>query len=260
VNYSNACGTSTQTPALDQLHWLAGTLDRARADGESVWLLTHIPPGINSYNSVETVQRGEGPVSFWHPELTGRFLQLVEQHPGAIQAAFVGHTHMDDFRLIHLKRKPALLLKLAPAVSPIFGNNPGYQVYQYDRASGAVQNYQTYYLTNLATDGKPTAQAAATWALEYDFQTAYGAHGLNPETVAQLADGLKTDAALQRQYTKFYGVSAPPEFTPQTFEIYRCAIANISAAEFLTALSGLPKPARPRYLPDRQRSAAAVGQ
>ena len=32
-NYDNACGSSTHTPALDQLHWLAGTLEAPRRPG-----------------------------------------------------------------------------------------------------------------------------------------------------------------------------------------------------------------------------------
>jgi hypothetical protein len=42
--YDNACGTSAQTPALDQLNWFAKTLDQTRAAGETAWLLMHIPP------------------------------------------------------------------------------------------------------------------------------------------------------------------------------------------------------------------------
>jgi sphingomyelin phosphodiesterase acid-like 3 len=258
VNYANACGASTQTPALDQLRWLDRTLDRARAAGEVVWLLTHIPPGVNSFNSAESVQNGGPPVAFWQAELTARFLQLVGRHSAVLQAAFVGHTHRDDFRVIRQGGKPVLFLKIAPAISPIFGNNPGYQVYKFDRALGELQDYRTYYLTNLTDEGRPTPEAGGRWALEYDFRAAYGLLAVTPETVAQLADRMGTDAGMQQRYTRFYGVSAAPEFTPQSFEVYRCAIANVTTAEFLTCLSGMPRPRRPPTLPDRRRPADAV--
>jgi len=60
------------------------------------WLLMHIPPGINSYNSAEDVQKGESRLTFWQPELTSRFLQLIRRYRSTIHVAFAGHTHMDD--------------------------------------------------------------------------------------------------------------------------------------------------------------------
>ena len=114
-----------------------------------MWLLMHIPPGINSFNSAQVVLAGGTPVAFWQPELTSRFLQLVQRHRRVLRMAFAGHTHMDDFRVIRTAGAPDLACKIAPAISPIYGNNPGYQVYEYVRKTGVVQDYRTYYLTNL---------------------------------------------------------------------------------------------------------------
>jgi hypothetical protein len=62
------------------------------------------------------------------------------------------------------------------------------------------------------------------------------------------------DTAARQRYTQYYGVSAPPEFTDLTFGVYRCAIGNITPAEFLTCVSGVPKPKSPHPHPDRKRS------
>ena len=48
------------------------------------------------------------------------------------------------------------MLKLVPSISPIFRNNPAFQVYRFDGRTGAISTYQTYYLANLATAGGPT--------------------------------------------------------------------------------------------------------
>jgi hypothetical protein len=58
VTYNNVCGTSTQTPALDQLRWLSLTLEQAQAAGQTVWLLTHIPPGLIGYSTSLSVSQG----------------------------------------------------------------------------------------------------------------------------------------------------------------------------------------------------------
>jgi sphingomyelin phosphodiesterase acid-like 3 len=253
VNYNNACGLATQTPALDQLGWLAVTLEAARASGERVWLLMHVPPGINSFNSAEIVPRGGPPVTYWQPELTSRFLELIRRYRSTIRIAFAGHTHMDDFRMIRVDGHPAVLCKIVPAISPIFGNNPGYQVYQYDRGTGEVQNYQTYYLTNLA-DNWTSATTIGHWALEYEFREAYSFPGLNAQTALRLSATIETDATTRQRYMRFYGVSAAPEFTEAMFPIYRCAIANMTPTEFLLCWSGIPKPTSPLPYPDRKRS------
>ncbi len=245
VTYDNVCGTSIQTPALDQLRWLRSALEEAQEAGETVWLLMHIPPGLNGYSTATSASQGGPAVTFWQPELTGRFLQLVRQYQSTLQTAFVGHTHMDDFRVIRLDGKPVLLSKIAPAISPIYGNNPGFQIYQYDRDTGALQNYQTYYLTNLATDGKPTAAGAGIWALEYDFRETYGFSTIDARTATQLADRIGTDATVQQNYIKYYSVSAAPEINAQTINAYRCVLPSVTPAEFQTCFRGVPEPVRP---------------
>jgi sphingomyelin phosphodiesterase acid-like 3 len=260
VNYDDACGPSGRTPSLDQIRWLEETLERAEAAGEAVWLLMHIPPGINSFNSAESLQKGGPPVTFWQPELTGRFLQILRRYPTTIRAAFAGHTHMDDYRVIRLDGQPALFCKIAPAISPVFGNNPGYQVYQYDRGRGTLQNFRTFYLTNLPDDGQPTARVDGKWALEYDFQMAYGFDSVTARSINRLANDLKTDAAAQQHYSKFYGVSAAPEFAPGSFRVYRCAISNVTPAEFLKSMIGVPTPKRPPLFPDRRPTASSTAR
>jgi hypothetical protein len=252
VNYDNVCGTSTQTPALDQLRWVSSVLDQARTAGETVWLLTHIPPGLNGYSTAESVRQGGPAVTFWQPELTSGFLQLVRQHQSKVHIAIVGHTHMDDFRVIRLEGKPVFLSKISPAISPIYGNNPGFQIYQYDRETGTIQNFQTYYLTNLTTGGNPTAAGDGIWSLEYDFRETYGFSVLDPRTAMQLADRIGTDTATQQNYIKFYSVSAAPEINAQTIDAYRCAIFNVTPPEFQMCQRGVPEPIRPPPLTGRK--------
>jgi hypothetical protein len=203
--------------------------------------------------------KGGGPaIAFWQPELTSRFLQLVGQYRSTIQAVFAGHTHMDDFRVVRLDGQPSLFIKIAPAVSPIYGNNPGLQIYQYERASGAIQNYQTYYLTNLPTNGQAVTSGAGTWAMEYDFRQAYGFSAFNPATVAALSNRIATDLDVQRRYIRFYGVSAAPEITASTIAAYRCVIPNITPAEFQVCNRGVPTPMRSPPLAGRKVPASVA--
>jgi sphingomyelin phosphodiesterase acid-like 3 len=232
TQYDNPCGQPTQTPVDDQFAWLNETLDRAAAAGEKVWLLMHIPPGIDGYTSALNEPKQDPPATFWQPAITSRFLRLIEQRRETIQMSFVGHTHMDDFRVIQLNGQPALLSKIAPAVSPIFGNNPGYQVYQHDRASGRLLDYQTYYLSNLGDKKQPTPLADARWKLEYAFRAAYDLPDVSAASVARLVGGIQGNRAIADSYTRFYTVGAKPAFGPETIEAFSCAILNTTPGEY----------------------------
>jgi hypothetical protein len=246
VDYENACGSITRTPALDQLRWLSRTLARAEADGEAVWLLMHVPPGIDGFDSAEALERGESPVTFWQPELSSQFLRLVDRHRSSVRLAFAGHTHMDDFRVVVLESEPVLPCKIVPAISPIFGNNPGYQVYRYDRGTGEVQGYRTYFLPDFGDRRGSGAGEPARWALEYDSLEAFGLEALTARSVARLANRIGVDRAIRDRYGRYYDVSAAPAIPARTLDVYCCAIAHLGPDGLLACLGGASRPAGPR--------------
>jgi hypothetical protein len=240
--YQNLCGTSTETPALDELAWISSELKQARATGERVWLLMHIPPGLDSFASASSLQQNGPPVILWQQELTSRFLQLVEEYRATIQSAFASHMHRDDFRLIRLHGKPVLAVKIAPSISPIYANNPGFHIIEYERASAVIRNYQTVYLTDLAARAQKPSAAGGHWAEEYDFRKTYGFAALDGETVWKLAEGIERNSQTRQHYMNFYDVGAAPDMTVQTLEVFRCAMVCITPAEFQACRPGFAQP------------------
>jgi sphingomyelin phosphodiesterase acid-like 3 len=230
--YENSCGSETQTPGLDEMSWLAEVLDKARDAGERVWLLMHIPVGINDYNTVKNEEAGSPPVEFWKPEYTRDFLDLVFKHRKTVQAVFAGHTHMDDFRIISANETSLVVSKVGPSISPIFGNNPAFQVYRFDETSGAITTYQTYYLANLATSGRPTQLEDLQWLPEYEFRSAYRQARLDVSAVRSIAGDLQTNTSIQNLYMRFYSASAPPAFDKAMLPAYSCAILHTTLEEF----------------------------
>ncbi len=226
--YSNACGDPTATPALDQFRWFEAALAAAERQGEQVWLLMHIPPGMDSF----ATQKASGQAQpLWQPELTAWFLQLVKRHEGILQLAIAGHTHMDDFRVVQLGGRPALLTKIAPAVSPIFGNNPGYQIFHYERATGDVRDYLTYGLPLNSPAGNTPA-----WRVEYEFSRTYGSLQFNASSMVQLGADIISGAPARATFRQFYTVSGPP--TPVSDLILGCAIRNTTVAGFTDCAAG----------------------
>jgi sphingomyelin phosphodiesterase acid-like 3 len=230
--YENSCGSKKENPCGEEMSWLRGVLAEASDAGERVWLMMHIPVRINDYNTVKNEEAGSGPVEFWNPVYTRQFVELMLEHRETVQAVFAGHTHMDDFRLIETKKGPLVVNKLVPSISPIFKNNPAFQVYQYDEKTGAIINYQTYYLANLSTAGRATALEDLQWLREYDFCSAYRQTGMDIRAVSSIAAGLKTDFSTQDIYMRFYSASAPPAFDKAILPAYSCAILHTTLDEF----------------------------
>ena len=220
--YNNACGSPNDTPALDEFNWLEQTLDAAKEAGESVWLLMHIPPGIDSYST----NRNKGaPVSFWRDDLLARFLSLLDRHRATVQIAIAGHTHMDDFRVARVGGEARLLTKIVPAVSPIFGNNPGYQIFDCDR-DGSVLDYTTHYLSLSDSIGG----RIPPWQPEYEFRRTYDLPNLSAGSIADLSKRLSVEGPARTAYVRNYTVGANPPAIPPS--LLNCSILNVTPEEF----------------------------
>ena len=215
--YENSCGSKAENPGEEQMSWLAEVLEEASNAGERVWLLMHIPVGINDYNTVKHEEAGSGPVEFWTPAYTRRFVDLIVRHQERVQVVFAGHTHMDDFRLIGIKGEALVVNKLVPSISPIFRNNPAFQVYQYDGTTGAISDYRTYYLSNLSTVGKPTTLQELQWLQEYEFRSTYRQTSMDILAVSSIARDLKTNTSTQETYMRFYSARAAPAFDKRCY-------------------------------------------
>lgn len=230
TQYDNACGESTATPALDQLAWLEKTLGAAQQAGESVWLLMHIPPGIDSYSA----SRANGAArASWQPELTAQFLRLMQRFQSTVQIAIAGHTHMDDFRVARREAEPLLLTKIVPSISPIFRNNPGYQTFQHDRARGAIENYKTHFLP-LAEKGP---SGAPSWRAEYDYRETYKLPEVSGATIVALADQIAKGGPAQTAYARYYSVGGPA--APLAIKLLGCAIMNTVPGGFNACYQGI---------------------
>jgi sphingomyelin phosphodiesterase acid-like 3 len=154
------------------------------------------------------------------------------KHSKTVQVVFAGHTHMDDFRIIGTNGTPLVLNKLVPSISPIFRNNPAFQVYRFDRRTGAISTYQTYYLANLSTAKGPTRLEELQWLPEYEFRSAYCQESLDISAVRSIARDLQTNTSIQNIYMRFYSASAPPAFDKVMLPAYSCAILHATLDEF----------------------------
>jgi sphingomyelin phosphodiesterase acid-like 3 len=224
--YQNACSEGDADPAMEEMRWLGSELAQARDNKDKVWLIFHIPPGIDGYATSHSKEsRPEKTAFMWKPVYTEEFQKLLKQYHNTVTVSLAGHEHMDDFRLISNS-----LVLMTPAVSPVFKQNPAFRVVSV-RPDGALSDATTYYLSNLADilNGM-----APEWKLEYSFASTWGLSQLDFKNFSKLYREIEAKSAVRDRWSTLYSVSHPQgnTITRQTFPQLFCATGNATEANF----------------------------
>jgi hypothetical protein len=239
-NYRDACGPP---PAVDPGHatlaWLETELAAARRAHEPVWLVYHIPPGIDGY---ATWRQGSCPdhvIPMWKESYAEAFAALLKRYADTVAAQFAEHTHMDDFRLLGDAGGNFGFVLITPALSPIFGQNPAFRTVAYDRAGGILDE-TTYDLTDLPQAG---ASAAPKWQSEYTFTQAWGLPRVDLPNLERLYTMIATQPQERERWRRLFAVSSPVYWRmssdqPVAIRAYGCATGHTSAAAFAACWCG----------------------
>jgi sphingomyelin phosphodiesterase acid-like 3 len=235
TKYRDACGTDGLAAAQAMLGWLRDRLARQRAAGGRIWLVHHIPWGIDPYSTISATASScpAKVVPFLKEPFASEFLALLMQHRDMLQASFSGHTHFDDYRLLIDDRGAVIGAdKVTPAISPVFGQNPGFQVFTYDRRSGAPTDFSTWYLANPGA-----APHAADWQLEYTFTKAYGQPAYSPDAVKTVWKAMSSDSAVRDTYRRLYYVGRGA-LDAAAITAYACAMGHMDRPSFTACYCG----------------------
>jgi sphingomyelin phosphodiesterase acid-like 3 len=229
VNYKNPCGTPGPDAGMKELEWLDAELLLARAEGKRVWLLFHIPPGMDVY---DTVQYGGACPSvktqtFWKDEYTQKYLGITARHRTAIAGSFAGHTHQDEFRFAS-----GDFIHITPSLTPIFGNNPAFEVVDVAR-NGDIGGFEAWHLPNVAVP----------WAYEYSFDTAYAQPRYDTAALLEVAEKIGSDPATRERYFG-YSTSGAPKSTAGAlakWQGYWCGLKAMAVNAFTECYCGAQK-------------------
>ena len=216
--YANRCGQSSGDVGEQLLAWLAKELDSAKAKHEKVWLVYHVPPGVDAFAT--THAKVPGTVTLlWKESYVTKFANLLDQYPGVVGPNFAGHIHVDDFRLVGQH-----VVILAPAVSPITGQNPTFRTVSYD-SHGNLKDQSTYYLKNLTEP----------WQLEYDFDKEWHLKAPNAQSYSTLFTQLANSTDTTARWLTLYSTSnVPSTLKRDAFRPLFCAEGNLTAQAYQT--------------------------
>ncbi len=235
---TSGCTTDAESSGAAEIAWLTAQLADARAKGERVWLLGHIPPGIGAPPTATALAGGtscQAAVSPYYAEpFATQLLSLYQQYGDLIGFGLFAHQHTDDFRVMRdPSGRPLFGMKLVPSISPMHGNDPAFVRFTYDPAAGSMTDATTVRLTNIAS---ATAAVPGVWADEYSFDETYGQVAFDSVGVADAVARIEAGWSERASYITYYPSSNPagnppaPGFEP--FTAYACALDNLSVADF----------------------------
>jgi hypothetical protein len=219
---------NTLKSAVDaELTWFDSQLAQAQASGKTVWLLMHIPPGADKYETAKNVD-DDGHITtatmMWNQDYQTSFLQILSKYPGLITQMFTAHTHMDEYRIV----SPGILAVTTPSIAPYFGNNPAFKVFTF---SG--DNFKATDYTSLNYDLAVNPEQFNSY---YTFSTAYLMHGFLNDSLWQLYPELAAENAKQQLYREHYfsghnyTIPVTGTFNPitdKTWPVYWCGIGHM---------------------------------
>lgn len=242
LSSSKGCAPVSSTASADLMKWLDESLAAAEKANQKVWLMFHIPPGIDGYASAmkrQSLIKGgaaadaeacrKSIVPMWVPEWTAQFDALLAKYHSTVIAGFAGHTHSDDFRLIGDAGEARKFVLVNPAISPVYQQNPGFRVVSY-RSDGAVTDQTTYYLTNLTT---ASTMSRGRWKKEYTFTRKWRTRELDTNSLGNLYNQVATNEKARARWLQMYAVSGPAETgeKPIVRALY-CAVEAMSVESY----------------------------
>jgi len=222
ANNTQACSETDPDPG-GQFQWLEGMLAKSRSAGGTATLIMHVLPGIDAMRSSTGAPRG-----LWTDRCTQRLISELTNFRGVVREIYAGHIHRDDFRLLpDTEGKPLCTIHVVPAVSPVYLNNPAFEVGWYGKDDGGLRDYAPQFLD--------LGNAQPTWKTEYIFTQAYGFARPNLAALKELSTAIHEGNPLSgvgKKYVDYYAAGVGPFLTPANWLNYSCAQTEFTTLRF----------------------------
>ncbi|KJE96766.1 hypothetical protein CAOG_07038 [Capsaspora owczarzaki ATCC 30864] len=183
--------------------FLVTTLTNARASGEKVVLIGHVPPGTLDAT----------------PPYGGAVADLLTQFQDVIVLAAFGHEHLDYYQIAHavstangtsvtLLDQPTRVTFIAPSLTPYVDLNPAFRVYTLNATTFELLDHETYFfnLTQANLDAKASGAAAnatrldeialSAWGRLYSMKETFNMTDMSTTSFAALSQRLRVDEQL----------------------------------------------------------------
>jgi sphingomyelin phosphodiesterase acid-like 3 len=152
---SNSNKNNIAIAAKDQLEWLRNQLKVAEENHSSVIFAFHIPEDVDTLTSIKMYLLSIK--KFWKSQYTIEYDKIIKQFANTIVAIFPAHTHINSYRVNHQDTQIPVIF--TPSISPVYGNDPGFNVVSYNFNTLHIEEYVTYFYSKIF----------GRWDVEYSF-------------------------------------------------------------------------------------------
>jgi sphingomyelin phosphodiesterase acid-like 3 len=213
TDFNKGCATVESAAGSALLAWLESQLADAENAHEKVWLMFHVPPGIDGFASTHPSGGAVGAsqkscadsiVPMWVPERSASFEKLLKRYRDTVLVSFAGHTHVDSFILIGTESDARQAVLINPPISPVYDQNPGFRIVSF-RGDGMLADQTTYYLTNLTKAGDSTR---GRWKKEYTFSRQWRTRQLDGTSLTRVYNEIVSESDARARWLKLYMVSS----------------------------------------------------
>jgi sphingomyelin phosphodiesterase acid-like 3 len=179
------------------LKWLHGEL--ANTNGKNIWILMHIPPGLNGF-SIKA--------PFWKSTYTNEFVNDIVKFAPEVRFMIASHTHLNDFKVVYDgSKKPVAFMRIVPSICDNHGNNPSFEIAEFNSATDQVISETNWYL-NLKTVSKGKDPLTEPWIDTLSLPSSLKMADISAGSFSKFIDNVKNDKTGQslRDYAWFYNV------------------------------------------------------
>jgi sphingomyelin phosphodiesterase acid-like 3 len=231
AKYATCSGKPDPAPATAQFAWLNAQLAAAREHHEHVWVMGHIPPGVDLYSTARkltNVCAGGKPQMFLGSE---KLAEILAANSDVVRLALFGHTHSDEMRLLtpEISGSPGVPLKITASITPVNGNRPTFTLATIDPATATLTDYTVMIASN--STGIDT-----TWSKEYTYSAAYHQPAFTSAALTSLISGFQADPSASTPASQAYLHNYFPGDASSMLQLawheYACSLNHDSAQTF----------------------------
>jgi sphingomyelin phosphodiesterase acid-like 3 len=233
--YTGCSGKSDAAPGRELVDWLRQQIEQARAADRPVWVMGHIPTGVDPFSTtmkMRNVCGGQAPEMFLS---SADLPDLLSGSGDVVRLAVFAHTHMDEMRLLTASGgapvQLSVAMKMVPSISPINGNLPSFTVARVDAATAALKDYRVV----VSSDAK-----GSSWNAGYDYGKTYGKADYSASALAGLMGAMLADPNAQspvsQAYLRAYYVRDASAVLKMFWPQYLCSLENYTAESYRDCL------------------------
>jgi hypothetical protein len=199
INSASVCaGENYKQPAAEMLKWLQQTL--ANTNGKNVWIIMHIPPGLNGFNKKD----------LWEVAYKDTFVGDIIKYAPSVKLMIASHTHFNDFKVVYDRSKypaPVALMRIVPSICSNHGNYPSFEVADFNPSTGGLITETNWYL-RLPTVSDSKINTHTIWTDSLSLPKYLQLNKINAAGFSKLIDHIKSDKTGQmvKDYANFYDV------------------------------------------------------